>query len=74
MVTFLNVVILLASLAIIVSVMMQEPKEGGMGIVDGSETNLFSKSSVGKDALLSKITVIAFVVFLLSAIAIAAIK
>ena len=74
MLTVFSVLILIASIVIIAAVMLQEPKQGGLGAIDGSSTNLFSKSSAGKDAVLSKITIIAFVVFLISAIGIAAIN
>lgn len=74
MLTFLSIILVIAAIVIIISVLMQEPKEGGLGVVDGSGTNLFGGASSGKDAVLSKITVGAFVVFLISAIAIVAIS
>ena len=74
MLTFLSIIFVIAAIVIIISVLMQEPKEGGLGVVDGSGTNLFGGASSGKDAVLSKITVGAFVVFLISAVAIVAIS
>lgn len=74
MLTFLSIILVIAAIVIIISVLMQEPKEGGLGVVDGSGTNLFGGASSGKKAILSKITVCAFVVFLISAVAIVAIR
>lgn len=74
MLTFLSIILVIAAIVIIISVLMQEPKEGGLGVVDGSGTNLFGGASSGKDAVLSRITVGAFVVFLISAVAIVAIS
>ena len=74
MLTFLSIILVIAAIVIIISVLMQEPKEGGLGVVDGSGTNLFGGASSGKDAVLSKITVGAFVVFLISAVGIVAIS
>jgi len=70
----LSVIILLASIAIIAAVMLQEPKREGLGAAYGGSTNIFGQSGSGKDALLNKVTIVAFIVFLVAAIAIAAIK
>lgn len=72
--TGLCVILVIAAIVIIISVLMQDPKEGGLGVVDGSGTNLFGGASSGKDDVLSKITIGAFVVFLICAIAIVAIS
>lgn len=74
MLTLCSIILVIAAIVIIISVLMQEPKEGGLGVVDGSGTNLFGGASSGRDAILSKVTVGAFVVFLISAVAIVAIS
>ncbi len=71
--TFLIVLLMIASVSIIIATLLQEPKTEGMGTLTGSETNVFGKMAhKSKDAILSKIVVVAAVVFMLSAIILAA--
>lgn len=67
--TFFIVLLVIASLAIIGSTLMMDPKTEGMGTLTGGETNVFGKSaSRGKEQILSTVMVVAAVVFLISAI------
>lgn len=70
---FMTVLLLMASVAIIIAVLLMEPKSQGMGTISGSDTNVFGKSGFKtKDALYNKVTVVASIVFLVSAIIVAA--
>lgn len=70
--TFFVVLLSLASIAIIVATLMMEPKTQGMGTISGAETNIFGKSAhKTRDNMLSRITVISAVVFMVSAIVLA---
>lgn len=67
--TFFIVLLVISSLAIIVSTLMMEPKTEGMGTLTGGETNAFGKSaSRGKEQILQTIMIVAAVVFLISAV------
>lgn len=67
--TFFIVLLVISSLAIIVSTIMMEPKTEGMGTLTGGETNVFGKSaSRGKEQILQTIMIVAAVVFLISAV------
>ncbi len=67
--TFFIVLLVISSLAIIVSTLMMEPKTEGMGTLTGGETNVFGKSaSRGKEQILQTIMIVAAVVFLISAV------
>lgn len=67
--TFFIVLLVISSLAIIVSTLMMEPKTEGMGTLTGGETNVFGKSaSRGKEQILQTIMIVAAVVFLVSAV------
>lgn len=65
---FLSGVVLLSSLILIASVLLQEGKSAGMsGTVAGGAESLFGKHKAkGLQALLQKITVISSIVFMLS--------
>lgn len=67
--TLFIVLLVISSLAIIVSTLLMEPKTEGMGTLSGGETNVFGKSaSRGKEQVLSTIMVVAAIVFLISSI------
>ena len=73
--TFLMVVLLLASIVLIVSILLQESKSDGLsGSIAGGAEQLFGKrKSRGYDALLSRITTICAVVYIVVSLAIVAI-
>lgn len=62
--------LLISCVGIIVSTLLMDPKAEGMGSISGSSANVFGKSaSRGKEALLSKLTIIFGVLFVISTIA-----
>ena len=66
---------ILSSVAIVISTLLMEPKSEGMGSLSGSETNVFGKSaSKGKEALLSRITVVSSVIFAVSTVLVSALS
>lgn len=67
--------LLVSSIVIIIATMLMEPKSEGMGALSGSETNVFGKSaSRGKEKLLSLVTIVSAVVFMVTSILIAVIS
>lgn len=74
MITFFSVLILAASIALIVAVVMQEGSSGGMGAVGGNSSNTLFGSARGssREDVLKRITVISAVVFIISALFLAA--
>ena len=73
--TALMIILLLSSLVLIVSILLQESKSDGLsGSIAGGAEQLFGKrKSRGYDALLSKITTICAVVYIVISLAIVAI-
>lgn len=72
--TFVVITLLIASIAIIISVLMQESKSEGVASLTG-ETNIAGKGGKKtKEAYLSQITIISSIVFFVAAILLAAIK
>ena len=73
--TFLMVVLLLASLVLIASILMQSGNSDGLsGSIAGGAEQLFGKKkSRGYDALLSKITTVCAVVYIILALVIVAV-
>ena len=73
--TFLMVVLLLASIVLIVSILLQESKSDGLsGSIAGGAEQLFGKrKSRGYDAILSRITTICAVVYIVLSLVIVAI-
>lgn len=73
--TALMVILLLSSLVLIVSILLQESKSDGLsGSIAGGAEQLFGKrKSRGYDALLSRITTICAVVYIVVSLAIVAI-
>lgn len=66
--TFLIVLLILSSIALIVSVLMIPPKTQGMGAIGGGAETLFGrKKAKGLYAILEKIVIGSAVVFMLSA-------
>ncbi len=73
--TFLMVILLLSSIILIVSILLQQGKSDGLsGSISGGAEQLFGKrKSRGYDAILSKITTIAAIVYVVVSLAIVAI-
>lgn len=72
--TFITIILFIASLAIIISVLLQESKSEGVASLSG-ETNMAGKGGKkSRDNYLSQITVISSIVFFITAIALAVIK
>jgi preprotein translocase subunit SecG len=73
MATFFTVLMLISSIVLIVSVLMQESKQEGLGAIGGGATDSIFGKSIGtsKQALLRKVTIVASVVFMISALGLA---
>jgi len=63
MMTVLMILDALISIALILVILGQEAKSGGMGGMDGGSDTVFSGKARGMDALLARITVILGVLF-----------
>lgn len=72
--TLFSVLMLVASITMIVSIVMQESKSEGLGAMGGgSADSLFGKSiGTSRQAILRKVTIASSIVFIISAIALAA--
>lgn len=63
---FLAIIALIVSLVLIVSVILQDGKDAGMGSAFGADEKLFGKTAAkGLQATLQRITVVSAVVFML---------
>ena len=73
--TALMVILLLSSLVLIVSILLQESKSDGLsGSIAGGAEQLFGKKkSRGYDSLLAKITTVCAIVYIVISLAIVAI-
>ncbi|NLV76142.1 MAG: preprotein translocase subunit SecG [Tissierellia bacterium] len=75
MTIFFSVLILISSILLIVTVLFQESKSEGLGAVYGGAEKLWGKSGARTmEATLKKITTISAIVFMISAIVLAAIQ
>ena len=63
MMTVLMILDALISIALILVILGQEAKSGGMGGMDGGSDTVFSGKARGMDALLARLTVILGVLF-----------
>lgn len=74
MMTFFTITILVSSISLIVSVMLQEGNEEGLGTIGGNAPeSLWGKNrGTSKEAMLKRITVVSAVIFIISALALAA--
>jgi len=63
MMTVLMVLDAIISIALILVILGQEAKSGGMGGMDGGSDTVFSGKARGMDALLARITVILGILF-----------
>ena len=71
MLTVLMVLDAIISIALILVILGQEAKSGGMGGMDGSSDAVFSGKARGVDALLARLTVILGVLFAIITLVIA---
>lgn len=71
MLTVLMVLDAIVSIALILAVLGQEAKSGGMGGMDGSSDAVFSGQARGMDALLARVTVVLGILFAVITIIIA---
>ena len=73
--TALMIILLLASIVLIVSILLQEGRSDGLsGSIAGGAEQLFGKrKSRGYDALLSRITTVAAIIYIVVSLAIVAI-
>ncbi len=74
MTTLFSVLILASSLSLIISVVLQEGSEAGMGAIAGNASDsLWGKSKgTSRGAMLKRITVVSAVIFIISALVLAA--
>jgi preprotein translocase subunit SecG len=72
--TFFSVLLLISALGVIISVLLQEGDEGGLGAIGGSapESLFGSNRGTSKQAMLQRATVISAVVFIISTVVLAA--
>ena len=73
--TALMIILVVASLILIVSILLQESKSDGLsGTISGGAEQLFGKKkSRGYDALLSRITTVVAIIYIIVSLAIVAI-
>lgn len=68
MTTFMIVLMIISSLALIISILLSPAKTAGMGAIEGGAETLFGKKKArGIYAVLEKITIVSAIVFMLSA-------
>ena len=72
----LKIILLVASIVLIVSILLQESKSAGLsGAIGGGAEQLFGKKrSSGYDALLSKIATVTAVLFIIISIVLVAVE
>jgi preprotein translocase subunit SecG len=64
---------MISSIALIVSVLLQDEKTQGLGAITGEGDSFFNKSMTrNRDALLRRITTISAAIFMISALALVA--
>jgi len=73
--TILMILMVIASLALIVSILLQKEKSGGLsGAITGGSQQPWAKSGKGYEGMLSKLTVVAAVLFIVVALALVVIQ
>lgn len=73
--TFFSVVLLISAVVLIISVLMQEGSDAGIGAIGGGggPSALWGKNrGASKEVILQRVTIVAAVLFMISAIALAA--
>ncbi|MCR3955998.1 MAG: preprotein translocase subunit SecG [Gudongella sp.] len=74
MTTLFSVLMLISSGTLIGSILMQESKSEGLGAIGGGADSMFGKSvGTSRQAMLRKVTIVSAVVFMISAVALAAV-
>ncbi|MCF6466649.1 preprotein translocase subunit SecG [Clostridium sp. Cult2] len=75
MTIFFSIIFLISSISLIISVILQESKSEGLGAIGGGGSQgLWGKSKIRSfEAILSRITTISAIVFMISALILAAI-
>ncbi|WP_409227900.1 preprotein translocase subunit SecG [Gudongella sp. SC589] len=74
MTTLFSVLMLISSGTLIGSILMQESKSEGLGAIGGGTDSMFGKSvGTSRQAMLRKVTIVSAVVFMISAVALAAV-
>ena len=71
MMTVLMVLDAIISIALILVILGQEAKSGGMGGMDGGSDTVFSGKARGMDALLARLTIILGILFVIITLIIA---
>lgn len=73
--TFFSVLLLIASVSVIISVLMQESSGEGMGTIGGNapESQWGSNRGANRSILLKRITVVSAAIFMISALVLTAI-
>lgn len=74
MTTFFTITILVSSISLIVSVLLQEGSEEGLGTIGGNAPDSLWGRNRGssKQAILKRVTIVSAAVFIISALALAA--
>lgn len=74
MATFFSVLILVSSISLIISVLLQEGSEEGLGTISGNAPeSLWGRNrGTSKEAILQRATIVSAIVFIISALALAA--
>lgn len=74
MTTLFSITILVSSLSLIASILMQEGSDEGLGTIGGNsqDSSWGRNRGTSKAAMLKKVTVVSAVIFIISAIALAA--
>lgn len=73
MTIFFSILVLASSLALIISVVLQESSEQGLGTLAGGSGALFGKTrGTSREDMLRRITVISAVIFMISTLVLAA--
>lgn len=74
MTTLFSVLMLISSISLVASILMQESKSEGLGAIGGGADSAFGKSvGTSRQAILRKVTIVSAVVFMISAVALAAV-
>ena len=73
MTTILSILVLISSLALIISVLIAEPAESNMGVITGGASDSFWDGNKGssKDVMLNKITIAASIISVISLVLLA---
>lgn len=74
MTTFFSVLILISSISLIISVLLQEGNEEGLGTIGGNAPeSLWGKNrGTSREAMLQRVTIVSAIIFIISALALAA--